>query len=99
MIEVKQNNNEKNGSFEAFIDGNHAGLMTYTWAGEERFIIDHTEVEEAYNGKGVGKEMLLSAVDFARKNSKTIIPLCPFAKATFQKHEDLQDVLVNQTQA
>ncbi len=99
MIEVKQNNNEKNGSFEAFIDGNHAGLMTYTWAGEERFIIDHTEVEEAYNGKGVGKEMLLSAVDFARKNNKTIIPLCPFAKATFQKHEDLQDVLVNKTQA
>lgn len=99
MIEVKQSNNEKNGNFEAFIDGNHAGLMTYTWAGNERFIIDHTEVEEAYNGKGVGKEMLLAAVDFARKNSKTIIPLCPFAKATFQKHEELQDVLVNQTQA
>ncbi|OPG93882.1 GNAT family N-acetyltransferase, partial [Bacillus spizizenii] len=77
------------------MDGNHAGLMTYTWAGEERFIIDHTEVEEAYNGKGVGKEMLLAAVDFARKNGKTIIPLCPFAKATFQKHEELQDVLVN----
>lgn len=99
MIEIKQNNNEKNGSFEAFIDGNHAGLMTYTWAGEERFIIDHTEVEEAYNGKGVGKEMLLASVDFARKNGKTIIPLCPFAKATFQKHEELQDVLVNKTQA
>lgn len=99
MIEVKQNNDQKQGNFEAFIDGNHAGLMTYTWAGEERFIIDHTEVEEAYNGKGVGKEMLLAAVDFARKNGKTIIPLCPFAKATFQKHEELQDVLVNKTQA
>ncbi|WP_185145535.1 GNAT family N-acetyltransferase [Chryseobacterium shandongense] len=99
MIEVTHNNNEKNGNFEAFIDGNHAGLMTYTWAGEERFIIDHTEVEEAYNGKGVGKEMLLAAVDFARKNGKSIIPLCPFAKATFQKHEELQDVLVNKTQA
>ncbi|MEC3875413.1 GNAT family N-acetyltransferase [Chryseobacterium salviniae] len=99
MIEVKHSNNEKNGNFEAFIDGKRAGLMTYTWAGEERFIIDHTEVEEAYNGKGVGKEMLLASVDFARKNGKTIIPLCPFAKATFQKHEELQDVLVNQAQA
>ncbi|MFC3160934.1 hypothetical protein SAMN05443633_10118 [Chryseobacterium arachidis] len=99
MIDVKHNNDEKHGNFEASIDGNRAGLMTYTWAGDERFIIDHTEVEEAYNGKGVGKEMLLAAVDFARKNGKTIIPLCPFAKATFQKHEELQDVLVNQTQA
>ncbi|WP_419489255.1 GNAT family N-acetyltransferase [Chryseobacterium bernardetii] len=95
MIEVKQNNDEKHGSFEAFIDGRLAGMMTYTWAGEERFIIDHTEVEEAYNGKGVGKEMLLAAVDFARKNGKKIIPLCPFAKASFQKSEELQDVLVN----
>jgi predicted GNAT family acetyltransferase len=99
MIEVKQNNDEKHGNFEAFIDGNRAGLMTYTWAGEERFIIDHTEVEEAYNGKGVGKEMLLAAVEFARKNGKIIIPLCPFAKASFQKYEELQDVLVNKTQA
>lgn len=93
MTEVKQNNGEKHGSFEAFIDGNYAGLMTYTWAGEERFIIDHTEVEEAYNGKGVGKEMVLAAVDFARKQGKKIIALCPFAKATFQKNKELQDVL------
>ncbi|WP_185113368.1 MULTISPECIES: GNAT family N-acetyltransferase [unclassified Chryseobacterium] len=93
MIEVKQNNDEKHGSFEAFIDGNHAGLMTYTWAGEDRFIIDHTEVEEAYNGKGVGKEMLLTAVNFARDKGKKIIPLCPFAKASFQKDESLKDVL------
>lgn len=93
MIEVNQKNDEKHGSFEATIDGSKAGLMTYTWAGEERFIIDHTEVEEAYNGKGVGKEMLIKAVEFARENGKKIIPLCPFAKATFQKNEDLQDVL------
>ncbi|MBB4807811.1 putative GNAT family acetyltransferase [Chryseobacterium defluvii] len=93
MIEVKQNNGEKHGNFEALIDGNRAGLMTYTWAGEERFIIDHTEVEEAYNGKGVGKEMVLAAVDFARKEGKKIIALCPFAKATFQKNKELQDVL------
>lgn len=99
MIDIQHSNNEKNGSFEAFLDGTHAGLMTYTWAGDDRFIIDHTEAEEAYNGKGVGKEMLMAAIDFARKNNKSIIPLCPFAKATIQKHEELQDVLVNTTQS
>ena len=30
MIEIQQKNDEKHGSFEALIDGKHAGLMTYT---------------------------------------------------------------------
>ena len=93
MTEVKQNNNEKNGSFEAFSEGKHAGLMTYTWAGNDKFIIDHTEVDAEFNGKSVGKEMVLAAVEFARENSLKIIPLCPFAKATFERNKDLQDVL------
>lgn len=93
MIKIAQHNHEKNGDFEALIDDQRAGLMTYTWAGEDKFIIDHTEVSENHNGKGVGKEMLLAAVKFARENGLKIIPLCPFAKATFQKNADLQDVL------
>ena len=93
MISVQQINDEKRGAFEASIDGNKAGLMTYTWAGDTRFIIDHTEVEPEYNGKGVGKEMVLKAVSYARENNLKIIPLCPFAKATFDKNSDLQDVL------
>ena len=92
-MEIKQQNNEKNGIFEAFIDGNKAGEITYTWAGEGMFIVDHTGVEEGYNGRGVGKEILLNIVDYARKENKKIIPLCPFAKAQFDKNEDLRDVL------
>jgi len=93
MLEVKHNNGEKHGEFVAFFDGKQAGTMTYTWAGNDKFIIDHTEVEEAYNGKGVGKEMVYKAVEYARENNLKIIPLCPFAKAMFQKNEDIRDVL------
>jgi len=92
-MEIKQQNNEKNGMFEAFIDGRHAGEMTYTWAGEDKFIIDHTDVEEAYNGLGVGMNLLNAVVDFARKENKKVIPLCPFASAMFKKHTELQEVL------
>ncbi len=92
-MEIKQQNNEKNGKFEAFIDGRQAGEMTYTWAGEDKFIIDHTGVEEAYNGLGVGKNLLHAVVEFARKENKKVIPLCPFASAMFKKHAELQDVL------
>ena len=93
MIEVKQNNDEKHGSFEAFIDGRRAGMMTYTWAGEERFIIDHTDVNPDFKGKNVGKQLVLEAVNYARANKLKIMPLCPFAKSVFDKNADIQDVL------
>ena len=67
--------------------------MTYTWAGDSKFIIDHTEVSEEFNGKGVGKKLLMATVDYARNNNLKIIPLCPFAKSVFDKTEEIRDVL------
>ena len=49
-------------------ENNHrAGIMTYSVAGPSLIIIDHTEVEPAYNGKGVGKQMLYKMVEMARE--------------------------------
>ena len=67
--------------------------MTYTWAGDSKFIIDHTEVSPDFNGKGVGKKLVMAAVDYARANNVKIIPLCPFAKSVFDKVEEIRDVL------
>ena len=92
-MEIKQINDIKRGHFEAFEDGKEAGKMTYTWAGDSKFIIDHTEVSEEFNGKGVGKKLLMATVDYARSNNLKIIPLCPFAKSVFDKTEEIRDVL------
>lgn len=70
-----------------------AGMMTYSIAGPELIIIDHTDVEPAFNGKGVGKQMLYKIVEMARQKKIKIIPLCPFASAMFRKFEDIRDVL------
>jgi len=92
-MEIQQNNNETRGEFSAFSGEKQAGLMTYTWAGKDKFIIDHTEVDPAFGGKGVGKELVLAAVRFARENDLKVIPLCPFAAAAFKKDAGIQDVL------
>ncbi|KKX49806.1 GNAT family N-acetyltransferase [Sphingobacterium sp. IITKGP-BTPF85] len=73
---IKNIENEKKGQIIAEIDGKEAGLMEYTWAGEDKFIIDHTEVHPEFNGNGVGKKMVLEAVDYARKKMRRS---CPFA--------------------
>ncbi|WP_057936719.1 GNAT family N-acetyltransferase [Algoriphagus resistens] len=73
--------------------GKRAGIMTYSIAGPELIIIDHTEIEQAYNGKGVGKKLLYKTVEMAREKNRKIIPLCPFAAAMFKKLKDIRDVL------
>ncbi|RZJ73046.1 GNAT family N-acetyltransferase [Flavobacterium sp.] len=91
-MEIKQNNTDKRGEFAAFVNNVQAGLMTYTWAGKDKFIIDHTEVEPDHKGEGVGKEMVYKAVAFARENGFKIMPLCPFAHAVFDKNAEIGDV-------
>jgi len=93
-MEIEHINNETKGFFRVVEDGKEAGRMTYSWAGEKKFIIDHTEVDAAFNGRGVGKKMVLAAVEYARKNELKIIPLCPFAKSVFDKTEEIRDVLL-----
>lgn len=92
-MEIQQTNDTRRGYFEAIEDGKEAGKMTYTWAGDSKFIIDHTEVSPDFNGKGVGKKMVMAAVDYARANNVKIIPLCPFAKSVFDKVEEIRDVI------
>lgn len=92
-MEIKQINDTRRGYFEAIEDEKEAGKMTYTWAGDSKFIIDHTEVNEEFNGQGVGKKLVMAAVEYARTNNLKIIPLCPFAKSVFDKVEEIHDVL------
>lgn len=63
--------------------GNILAKMTYTWAGNDRIIIDHTEVDDSLRGKGVGKRLVLEAVSFAREQRISIVPRCRFAKSVF----------------
>jgi predicted GNAT family acetyltransferase len=60
-MEVIQKNDDKHGSFEVIDQEKSVAQMTYTWAGPTKFIIDHTEVNSEYAGKGLGKQLFLSA--------------------------------------
>nr|WP_241258602.1 GNAT family N-acetyltransferase [Flavobacterium sp. Sr18] len=86
-------NKTKNGHFKAIHNEKEAGRTTYTWAGTDKFIIDHTEVNPDFAGQNVGKKMVLEAVQYARENNLKILPLCPFAKSVFDKTKDIQDLL------
>lgn len=92
LMIVKHVENGNKGTFVASEDGVQIGEMTYSKVGSDKIIIDHTEVDESQKGKGVGKILLTKAVDYARDNNVKILPLCPFAKAMFDKDVDIRDV-------
>ncbi len=75
-------------------DGVELGEMTFVNSNDKFYIIDHTGVYDAARGLGVGKKMVQAFVEHARTNNIKILPLCPFAKAEFEKnHESYADVL------
>ena len=81
------------GYFAVLVNQKQEALMTFVYAGQDKIIIDHTEVNPANNGKGYGKKMVENAVSFARENNLKILPLCPFAKSVFDKNSNFKDVL------
>jgi predicted GNAT family acetyltransferase len=81
MNEVQLKINDNKGVFYIDVNGKHEAMMTFVFAGEDKIIIDHTEVNPGNEGKGFGKKMVTKAVEYAREKGIKIIPLCPFAKS------------------
>ena len=93
MLEIKHQDNGAKGEFFIGEDGQHLAEMTYAWAGEDKFIIDHTWVDDSLRGQNVGRQLVDQAVELARKKQVKILPLCPFAKSVFDKDKSIHDVL------
>lgn len=90
---IQQEDNGKKGSFFIQQEAEQVALMTYRWMSPNVFTIEHTEVDEILEGKGIGKQLVEQAVLFAREKRSRIIPQCSFAKAIIDKTPEFQDVL------
>ena len=92
-VRIDREDNGSKGRFVIYVDDKFAGKMTYVWAGTSKFIIDHTELEESFGGRGLGRELVMKAVEYARHNTVKIMPLCPFGKKVFDRDDAIHDVL------
>lgn len=90
-MKIKHITEHGGGSFIAEDNGNEAGRMTYSDAGD-KMIIDHTEVSPEFQGRGVGKQMVSASVDYARKEGRKIVPVCSFARGVFARVSEFEDV-------
>jgi predicted GNAT family acetyltransferase len=80
--------------YEVTVDGTLAGFAEYRDRGTIR-TFTHTEVFDAYEGKGVGALLARQALDDVRAAGRTVIPRCPFIRAWIDHHPDYADLVVS----
>lgn len=93
MIHIEHEEENSKGRWIALNYGEEAGEMTYSVAGDDKIIIDHTFVSDDFKGQGIGAKLLETAVDYVKAHDLKIIPLCPYVKSRFDKDTELQSLL------
>ncbi|WP_141015855.1 GNAT family N-acetyltransferase [Nocardioides sambongensis] len=79
--------------YEAHLGGELAGFAEYQLA-KDLIVFTHTEVDPAYEGKGVGGALARAALDDVRSaGDRAVMPLCPFIKSWIERHPDYADLV------
>jgi predicted GNAT family acetyltransferase len=78
--------------YDILVDGKPAGFVRYVRKGN-RIIFVHTEVDDAYEGHGLGSTLAKAALDDARAHGLAVVPLCPFVEHYIEKHPEYDDVV------
>jgi predicted GNAT family acetyltransferase len=56
-------------------------------------LLVHTEVEPAFEGRGLGARLVTGALDDLRARGRTVVALCPFVRAYLRHHHEYADLV------
>jgi len=91
-LEFRQAESDGKGTFTAWEGATLAAEMTYSRTNPSLIIVNHTEVLDAFKGRGVGKELVAWAVRWVREHGQKILPLCPFTRRMFERTPAYADI-------
>lgn len=94
MAEITVVRNESRNRYEALVDGAVAGFAQFRAGTPGQAIFWHTEVDPAYEGKGIGSVLARHALDDVRARGEQVIAQCPFIAAYIKRHPEYADLLV-----
>lgn len=89
QYELIDNTEEKR--FEMRI-GDHKAIIEYI-AAKNKVYFTHTEVPKALEGKGIGSQIVASALAEIRDRKLELAPLCPFVASYIRRHSEWKDLL------
>lgn len=73
--------------------GDDMALIEYV-LGKGIVVLTHTEVPPKYEGQGIGKELVLAALEDIRRKGLLVVPQCPFVGAYIRRHPEWMDLVL-----
>lgn len=93
MAEVTVTHEPERSRFEAHLDGQVAGSADYQQT-SELWVFTHTEVDRAFEGRGVGGALVRGALDHVRQDgTRAVLAICPFVLSWIERHPEYGDLL------
>ena len=93
MSEPTVHHDPDNDRYVAKIGHRVVGSTQYHLRGGDKYFFYHTEIDEEYEGRGIGSALARFALDDVREKEATVIPLCPFIAAWIERHPDYDDLI------
>ncbi|GAA4770185.1 GNAT family N-acetyltransferase [Actinomycetospora chibensis] len=95
--DVRVDEDPDRGAFVLRVDGVEAGHVSVRRRrGHETpgaIVLIHTEVDEAYGGRGLAGRLVQAVFDAARAEGVAVVPRCPYARRWLRTHREyLADV-------
>jgi uncharacterized protein len=88
MSDVQTSNQPEEQRYEGRVDGELAGFAAYQLDGD-RIVFTHTEVDDAYEGQGVGSAIVRFALEDVRgRGDLRVVPRCPFVRSWIEQHPE-----------
>ncbi len=78
--------------YEAIVDGTLAGFAVYRMEPGLIALI-HTEVDDAFERRGVGSILVREALEDARRRGFDVVPICPFVTSFIDQHREYLDLV------
>lgn len=73
--------------YEIFDDGELAGFSDYQLS-KDMIAITHTEIDEAFGGKGLGKVLATDMLTQVRERGLAVRPFCPYVRRVIERNTD-----------
>ncbi|MDD2426511.1 MAG: GNAT family N-acetyltransferase [Eubacteriales bacterium] len=67
--------------------------VTYHFFRDDVIIVDETKTKEEFRGQGLARKVVISLIDWARKEGMKILPECPYASKVMRENDDYRDMI------